>query len=39
MRRYPVNKQRAARKFRSQIGRTKAINIRPKPMRGGFRLT
>lgn len=36
MKRFPVNKHRSARKFRSQSGRTKAANMRG-PMRGGFR--
>lgn len=36
MRRHPVNKSRSARKFRNQVGRTKAANMRG-PMRGGFR--
>lgn len=36
MRRSPVNKSRSARKFRGQVGRTKAANMRG-PMRGGFR--
>ena len=36
MRRIPVNKHRSSRKFRSQVGRTKAANMRG-PMRGGFR--
>ncbi|WNK12793.1 MAG: hypothetical protein [Microvirus sp.] len=38
MRRSPVNKARSARKFRRNVGRTKAVNIRPIPMRGGIRL-
>ncbi|WNK13027.1 MAG: hypothetical protein [Microvirus sp.] len=33
-----VNKGRSAAKFRSNIGRTKAPNVAPPPMRGGFRL-
>lgn len=36
MRRIPVNKKHSARKFRSQVGRTKSANMRG-PMRGGFR--
>ncbi|WNK13384.1 MAG: hypothetical protein [Microvirus sp.] len=36
MRRHSVNKGRSARKFRGQVGRTKAANMRG-PMRGGFR--
>ena len=33
-----VNKHRSARKFRRQVSRTKAINMRAGPMRGGIRL-
>lgn len=33
-----VNKSRSARKFRGHMSRTKAINMRPGPMRGGIRL-
>lgn len=33
-----VNKGRSARKFRSDSSRTKSANMRPPPMRGGFRL-
>lgn len=36
MRRFGVNKGRSARKFRKQVGRVKAANMRG-PMRGGFR--
>jgi len=36
--RYGVNKGRSARKFRKHSGSTKAANVRPHPMRGGFRL-
>lgn len=36
MRRHSVNKGRSARKFRAQVGRTKAANINV--MRGGIRL-
>ena len=36
MRRIPVNKHSSSRRFRSQVGRTKAANMRG-PMRGGFR--
>lgn len=38
MRRSHVNKSRSARKFKSQVGRTKAANMRVGPMRGGIRL-
>lgn len=33
-----VSKGRSAHKFRKNVGRTKAANVRPAPMRGGFRL-
>ena len=36
MRRHRVNKHRSAKKFRKQVGHTKAANMRG-PMRGGFR--
>lgn len=36
--RYGVNKHKSAKKFRSQIGKTKLINIKAGPMRGGIRL-
>lgn len=36
-RRRPVRKGRSARKFRRDVGRTKAANL-AKPGRGGFRL-
>lgn len=36
MRRSSVNKSRSAGKFRAQVGRTKAANMRG-PMRGGYR--
>lgn len=38
MSRHPVNKYKSAGKFRKQVSRTMAINVRPKPMRGGHRL-
>lgn len=38
MLRRPVNKHRAARGFKKAIGRTKQLNIAPRPMRGGIRL-
>lgn len=37
MHRRAVNKAASARKFRSQAGRTKSLNMRG-PMRGGIRL-
>ncbi|WNK13690.1 MAG: hypothetical protein [Microvirus sp.] len=33
-----VNKNQSAKKFRSDVGKTKAINLRGAPMRGGIRL-
>lgn len=33
-----VNKGSSARKFRSNVGRTKAANVAPPPMRGGWRM-
>lgn len=33
-----VNKYRSANKFRRHMSNTKAVNMRPQPMRGGFRL-
>lgn len=38
MKRYAVNKSKSAHKFKSQVGKTKAINMRAAPMRGGIRL-
>lgn len=38
MRRMHVNKHSSASKFRANVSRTKAPNVRPHPMRGGFRL-
>lgn len=38
MRRYGVNKGRSARKFKKHMGKTKAINMKAAPMRGGIRL-
>lgn len=38
MKRYPVNKGRAASTFRAHVGKTKSINMRGAPMRGGIRL-
>lgn len=37
-RRYRVNKSASASRFRSNVGRTKGINLAPPPMRGGFRI-
>lgn len=36
-RRNKVNKGRSARRFKKQVGKTKAANLRGAPMRGGFR--
>lgn len=33
-----VNKASSAKKFRHSTSRTKVINVRPGPMRGGIRL-
>lgn len=33
-----ANKYTTAKAFRSNVGRTKAPNMAPPPMRGGFRL-
>lgn len=38
MYRKPVNKRAGARSFRKSVGRTKTINMRGAPMRGGIRL-
>lgn len=38
MHRQGVNKYRSARKFKKHLGRTKSINMRAAPMRGGIRL-
>lgn len=38
MKRFSVNKGRAARSFRKNVGMTKAVNMARAPMRGGWRL-
>lgn len=38
MRRYPQSKGRGARSFNHRSAKTKAINMAPPPMRGGYRL-
>lgn len=38
MKRFAVNKGRAASKFRHQVGTTKSVNMARAPMRGGWRL-
>lgn len=37
MHRQPVNKHKSAKRFKAQVGKTKAANISG-PMRGGIRL-
>lgn len=36
--RFGVNKARSAKKFKSHVGKTKALNMKAVPMRGGIRL-
>lgn len=38
MKRMNVNKSKSAGNFRAKSGRTKAANVAPPPMRGGYRL-
>lgn len=38
MKRYGVNKHRAARRFKGSVQRTRSANIWTGPMRGGIRL-
>lgn len=38
MRRMPVNKQKSARQFKRNVGKTKFVNVKAGPMRGGIRL-
>lgn len=38
MKRFGVNKGSAARRFRTDVGRTKSVNMARAPMRGGWRL-
>lgn len=38
VKRQPVNKSRSSREFRSNRRETKALNVTPPPMRGGFRI-
>lgn len=35
--RKPVNKHKSAKQFRKRASRTKRMNVKPKPMRGGIR--
>jgi len=36
--RKPVSKFKSARSFRKNVGRSKAVNLRAAPQRGGWRL-
>lgn len=36
--RRPVNKHKSAKHFKRNVGKTKGINLRGAPMRGGIRL-
>lgn len=36
--RKPVNKYRSSKKFRKGAKKTRAANVSPRPMRGGYRL-
>ena len=36
--RKPMSKHSAARRFRKGVAKTKALNMRTSPQRGGFRL-
>lgn len=38
LRRHKVNKKKSAKKFRKGAARTKAVNMKAGPMRGGIRL-
>jgi hypothetical protein len=38
MYRKPVNKRKSAKSYSKQVGRTKSINMKRAPMRGGYRL-
>jgi hypothetical protein len=38
LKRKPVNKYKSAKSFRKQSAKTKSINMRHVPMRGGYRL-
>ena len=37
LKRKPVNKHSSAKKFRRHAGRTKVLNMKVNPMRGGIR--
>lgn len=38
LKRKPVNKRKSAKNFRRLVSRTKGVNLRGAPMRGGIRL-
>lgn len=38
MHRRPVNKHKSAKKFKHQVSKTKSVNLKGAPMRGGIRL-
>lgn len=38
LKRKPVNKSKSVKKFRKNVSKTKAPNIKAMPMRGGIRL-
>lgn len=38
LKRKPVSKSKSAKVFRSHSSKTKVLNMRPGPMRGGIRL-
>jgi len=38
MKRFAVSKKHSAKQFRGKVGRTKAANLQPQPMRGGWRM-
>jgi len=38
LKRGSVHKQHSAKQFRRNVGKTKAVNVRGAPMRGGIRL-
>lgn len=38
MHRIPVNKHRSAKTFKKNVRKTKVVNMRAAPMRGGIRL-
>ena len=38
LKRRPVSKVKSASNFKRNVGKTKAANVAPTPMRGGYRL-